>query len=530
MKKIYILVLFIAMFFIIDNTLAEDFYEGEYFTTYVNKVKDNRTYYLTMQAIRDRDNGHKLVYCLEPFKFFDSSTSYRQITNSKEYELSPEQMDMIRKLTYYGFGYQPKHRVTYEWYAITQVLIWKVVDPNADIYFTNSLNGTRDDVKYQDKVNELINDVTYNRMELDLIDNYKVVYNNDLEIRLNNNYEIVDSNYNYEYNNNILQINNIKEDGYVTVREKANREYKNNEIIYDSNSAQDLYLPGTLEDKVLTINIDVIKGDITLNMFKDKETYSVDADFSNTCYGIYRDDILIQKVCASDEYSYKTEELEVGEYQVKQLSVGVGYKEDNNIYTVSINEYNLHPEVNLYNYIKSNNININKKYCDEDRCSIESKAVFEVYDSKANLVNSYITDNNGKVSFRLGYGNYEIIQVDGIDGYKFINNFNVFIDNEEQVLSYDLIDRKEENKRKVVIEEEIEDEEIIETEEITKMDEIIEEVFEEEIDETNSEECLNITPPDTGLIFVLKNNKWVKVFFNNIMDIIRRYSRFAILL
>ena len=48
--------------------------------------------------------------------------------------------------------------------------------------------------------------------------------------------------------------------------------------------------------------------------------------------------------------------------------------------------------------------------------------------------------------------------------------------------------------------------------------------FEENI-QSNS-----ITPPDTGIIFVFKNNKWVKMIVNNILDYIRKYARFAILL
>ena len=528
-REIYILVLFISLFFIFDNVNAENFYEAEYFTTYVNKEKDNKTYYLTMQAIRDLDNNYKMVYCLEPFKFFDSNTTYRHIMNG-EYELSKEQMDIIRKLTYYGYGYKPAHRNTYEWYGITQVLIWRIVDPSANIYFTDSLNGRRDDDKYQSKIEALLDDINSNRWDLDINKEYKVIYNNDLEIALNNNYEVIDSDLDYSYENNILKINNVKKDGYIMIREKANKEYTEEEIIYDSDDAQDLYLPGTLKDKELKINIDVIMGDITLNIFKDKETYSVDANFTNTCYGIFKDGNLIQKVCANDEFKYKTEELEIGDYEIKQLSNGVGYISDNNIYSVSINEYNLHPTVNLYNYIKSNEVNIVKKYCDEDRCSLENEAMFELYDSKSNLVDTYVTDRDGNISFKLGYGSYDVIQVQGKEGYKYINSFKVFIDDMEERLKYELYDNKiEEEKRQIEKEDILEEEEKEEEKE-----ELIDDVFNEEyVTEENvcyENEMTNITPPDTGIVLVYKNNKWVKVVYNYIVDIIRRYAKYAILL
>ena len=548
-RKIYIFVLFVSLFFIFESVKAEDFYEAEYFNVYVNKVKGNKTYYLTMRALRDRENDNILVYCLEPFKFFEDDSKYRFLS-SNEYSLSKEQMDLIRRIAYYGYGYAPKHRITYAWYIVTQVLIWRVVDPSADIYFTKTLNGIRDDDKLRAEMDELTEDVYNNAFEMDLNGFYNVVYNRNLEIKLNNDYEVLDSNYDYNYDNGVLKIDNIKKEGHVTIKENANKAYQGREIIYDSDLTQDLYLPGSFEDKVFTINIDVILGDITLNIFKDKETYSVDADFSNTCYGIFKGDNLIQKVCANDEYKYRTGELELGDYIVKQISHGEGYVEDDNVYTVSINENNLNPVVNLYNRIVEGRIYLTKKYCDLDKCSLEGKAKFEVYDSKNNLVNGYNTDNSGNISFVLGYGKYDIVQTDGLSGYSFVNSFNIFISEESNYFSYDLYDKKieEETKQEIIDEEEIEEKEevlnIEEPEEVIndieveksitrKTEEVVLEVVEEmDINEENVCDDIieELTPPDTGIVLVLKNNKWVKMFYDNFWDIIRRYARFAILL
>lgn len=542
-KKIYILVLFFSSMIIFNNVKAEDFYEGDYFTTYVKKIKDNKTYYLTMQTLRDRDNGNKLVYCLEPFKFFNSATSYKKIYDSSEYSLSKEQMDRIRKIAYYGFGYQPKNRRTNEWYAITQVLIWKTVDPDADIFFTSTLNGEKDEEKYQDKINALLNDVDKNKMSLNLNDNYQVVYNNSLELYLGYYYDVIDSNLDYTLENNVLKINNIKKNGYLTIRENANNYYDGEEIIYDSDDSQDLYLPSKLKEKTFTVNVEVIKGDITLNINKDKDTYSVDADFSNTCYGIFKDGNLLQKICANDEYKYKTEELEIGEYEVKQLSTGIGYIEDKNIYSVSINEFNLHPVVNLFNYIKSNDVRLSKKYCDFDKCKLENGAVFDIYDSKNNYLNSYETDNMGVVTFKLGYGAYDIVQTQGLEGFKYVDSFKVFVLDDGKELKYDLYDRKEVIDEEETKKEDNNDEKITEEDIVPKKETIDElqndEEIENDIQIEEDEEIVcfeeniqsnSITPPYTGIIFVFKNNKWVKMIVNNVLDYIRKYARFAILL
>ncbi len=534
MKKIYILVIFMCLLFVHNNVKAEDFYEGSYFNTYVNKVKNNVTYYMTMQTIRDRDNNNKVIYCLEPFKTFASNVSFNKISNFSDYSLSNGQMERIEKLAYYGFGYAPKNRNTYDWYAVTQVLIWKVIEPNADIYFTDSLNGLRNDNKYLNEISELLQDVNNNGYWLNLNNNYDVVYGRGLSISLNKYYEIVDSNMNYTYENNVLKINDIKEDGYVSIREKANKEYTGEGIIYDTENNQDLYLPGLIRNKVFKINVHVIKGDITLDIRKDKTTYSVDASFDNTCYGIYKEDSFVQKVCANDEYKYKTGLLEPGDYSIRQISNGEGYMKDEHIYSVSITENNLHPLVILSNKIKSNKVNIIKKYCDKDRCSLEGGASFEVYNSNNSLVNVYNTDNIGKLGIELGYGRYQIIQVNGKDGYDLVDSFQVFINDEKEYIYYELIDNKKEEyqKREPIIDDDEEEEPVVDTD---NKEEIIDEVIEEEIveevplviEEKNDEE---LTPPDTGVVYVFKGNKWVKVVFNAIWDIMKKYAKFAVLL
>ena len=117
-------------------------------------------------------------------------------------------------------------------------------------------------------------------------------------------YELNKVNYEYNYDNGVLKIDNIKNEGHVTIKENANKAYQGREIIYDSDLTQDLYLPGSFEDKVFTINIDVILGDITLNIFKDKETYSVDADFSKHIEKLKKLSIVDNSVNYSDLCDY----------------------------------------------------------------------------------------------------------------------------------------------------------------------------------------------------------------------------------
>ena len=51
----------ISLFLFVGIVRAETFYEGEYITgEYINKVIDGKTYYMTMQYIKDSTNN--IVY------------------------------------------------------------------------------------------------------------------------------------------------------------------------------------------------------------------------------------------------------------------------------------------------------------------------------------------------------------------------------------------------------------------------------------------------------------------------------------
>ena len=75
MKKILgglIMVFFLLM---VGEVKALSFKEGEFLNgEYINKVKDGKTYYMTIQYIY-RDDG-KVVYCLEPFANFITGNGY----------------------------------------------------------------------------------------------------------------------------------------------------------------------------------------------------------------------------------------------------------------------------------------------------------------------------------------------------------------------------------------------------------------------------------------------------------------------
>lgn len=416
--------------FVFGLVRAETFYEGDYISgEYINKVISGKTYYMTMQYIKDTKGN--IVYCLEPFITFEDGKVYQEYTGDLVgyNSLTTEQKRRISLIIYYGYGYGD--RKDSKWYVVTQYLVWKVVDSNANIYFTNTLNGTKID-KYLNEQKEILNDVDRHDIVPSFVKNYEVTYKENFIIdEFKNDYEIISSSYEYSYKGNSLVLSDLENDGEIVFKKISNY-YDGNVTIYDSSNSQDVIRPGNVVNNILIVPVKVLKGDITLDIRDDDSVYTIESDFSNTCYEISKNDEIVGNVCTADEaLVYKSDYLEYGKYEVKQTSVGIGYLPDTKIYQVIVDEKNPNPSIILYNKLLKNDIELVKYACNSDYCEYEEGAVFEIFDKENNLVDSLITNTNGYSSITLGYGEYLIKQVKGLEGYTMSDEYKERIIDEE---------------------------------------------------------------------------------------------------
>lgn len=411
------LIVFIFFFIFINRVEAIRFYEGNFISgEYVSKKKDGVIYYMTMKYLID-GNGNP-VYCVEPFVKFNQNDDYELSNPYLNY--SSDVIRRIELISYYGYGY--KHRTGDKWYVITQYLIWNTIAGD-NVYFTDKLNGKRID-KYVNEINEILYDVNLHDV-FNLSNNYKVNLGDKLNIDLSN-YEIIDSS---------IDINNVTSNGFIKVRKISNN-YGMEGNFFDGVSTQDLYLRGNVSNLIYEIGIEVIKGNILLDVRVDKilEDYKV-------CYQIYSEDVLVDNICSNVNGLYKSIDLKYGNYKVIQSYISNGYVIDSNEYYVSLgnDEYLL----KLDNYVIRNNLVINKYYCFNSECNLESDAKFEIYDSSNNLVGEIITDSNGNGVIELVYGEYLIKQVSGINGFNYVNDFKVNIDDIDYSYVFNLSSNRE---------------------------------------------------------------------------------------
>lgn len=430
MKKGLVFLLSIMSFFIFSCYVrAENFYEGEYLNEYVKKKNNGVTYYMTMQFIRDEKGN--IVYCLEPFTKFVEGKAYTDFEGdlTSYSSLTSEQKRRISLIIYYGYGYG--NRTDNKWYAITQFMIWRELIPEEDVYFTGSLNG-RKVTRYVDEMNEIYSDINNHEQVPSYQGEYEIDLGKDFIIQdfaLDN--VVLSSDFEYILENGLL-IKNVKKDGRLSFTKNSNY-YSGKVVIFDSVDSQDLIRPGNVDNPVYNIDLRVKKGNIKLDIKDDDSVYTVESDFTNTCYEILNsEEEKVDSVCTGVKgMTYNSIDLEYGEYTIKQISHGTGYLGDEKTYKVTINKDSINPSVTLYNYLLKNKIEIKKYACKDNQCAFEENAAFEIIDKNNKIVDLITTNKLGEAEITLGYGNYKVKQNKGIEGYTLSSDYSERILDEE---------------------------------------------------------------------------------------------------
>ena len=229
----------IASIFIVKNLIinvkAQDasFYEAEYIDNiYMNKYDYNANYIHFQKARFFRKTGsNEFAYCIEPFRFFNESSSYYSTTTPRD--LTSSQIDRISKIAHFGYGYN-NHNDS-KWYAITQLMIWQEANiGKGDFYFTDSLNGNRIE-PFNNEINEINNLInTYSILPSFSNKTYTIVEGNNLVLEDTNNVLNKFKTDNIKKDNNKIELNNLKEGTYIYNLAKEDKIYNKPVIFYQS--------------------------------------------------------------------------------------------------------------------------------------------------------------------------------------------------------------------------------------------------------------------------------------------------------
>lgn len=342
MKKI-IFCIMLMLICINVNALESFYYDSEKVSDmWITMKKGGKTKSANPYILK-RKKDDSYVFCIEPFTILENGIKYKEENDYTKYGLTKKKFDRINLITYYGYGY--KNHTAKKWYGVTQYLIWKEVAKNIDIYFTSTHNGPKKNL-YTKEIKEIEDLIKNHDKKFDIKDKYMINKGQILEINSNislDDYKII-TDINYKLENNKLIIDNLDVGKYKVKLERINNRFKSNMVMYQSSNSQNVILPGftSTYEKQFEFDIEVVEGSLKLN----KQSSDTKERLEGATYGIYKDDILIEKVSTNknkDSVIY----LPIGKYKIKELVAPPGYKLDDKEYEFEITYDNLNVEIVL---------------------------------------------------------------------------------------------------------------------------------------------------------------------------------------
>ena len=177
---------------------------------------------------------------------------------------------------------------------------------------------------------------------------------------------------------------------------------------------------------------ELITNKLVINKYYGEENNYIKED--GAVFNIYDSNYTLYKTVETTNGIIDIE-LPYGNYKIEQIDGIEGYtKSDSFNITIDSDSINIY---DLYDELIKGDLVLNKYNMDLETCEKEDGAVFEIYKDNS-LYGTYETID-GLIDIKLPYGKYLIKQTKGMEGYKFVDDFEVFIENTDKY-EYDLYD------------------------------------------------------------------------------------------
>ena len=402
---------------------------------YIKKLRaDGSGKYQQARFIR-RSEDNAFVYCLQPFVDINNNYVYQVARSDYEVYLnmSKEQFKKISLYAYYGYGYG--NHSDHKWYAITQVMIWRTADPSSQFFFTDTLNGNRNDSLFASEIAELENLVNshYVSPSFNNINNIKLPITNTISINDNNNklseYKISNqSNVSASINGNTLNITGTGIGNASIKLTKSDTRFSVPPIVYFNDHSQNVFRLGAYDPMEVNLNFEVIGGKVAIQKV-DSETLETTAQGSATLngavYGVYKEDgTKLTEITTNGNGYVKSDYLSsIGKLYVQEIKPSTGYKLDTTKYYFELTNGNLEPTIQVKEQVIKGRIKIEKLDSETNSCKAQGQAtlkgaIYEILDLKGNVVDTLtIGDDCTATSKYLPYSQYKIREKSQSKGY-----------------------------------------------------------------------------------------------------------------
>lgn len=259
-------------------------------------------------------------------------------------------------------------------------------------------------------------------------------------------------------------------DGTISVEDMIPGTYTITENASDRYVVQKSQTVTVVGGKTTTVQFSNILKKFNVTVKKkdaEKVTQQGNATLSNAVYGIYKNGELVERYTTDGKGEFTTKYYVCGDgWTVREISPSEGYLLDNTSYSVGA-EPKLYPieynkiEMKVNEHVEKGKIAV-IKHTDDGKTQIEtpeSGAEFEVYlksagsfeKAKESERDRLVCDKDGFVQTKdMPYGVYTVHQTKGWEGREFIDDFDVFIQENGETYRYIINNRDFESHIKIV--------------------------------------------------------------------------------
>ena len=403
------------------NAKTDDIYAAEKIDgMYIRKISSSGKEVSKQGGFIRRTSDNSFVYCVEPFVDLINYYTYDVYNNNQDKYLGIDKntWEKLSLIAYYGYQYG-NHTEDY-WYYITQVMIWRTVDPEASFYFTNTLGGENDERLYAKEIEEIESLVSNHyvtpEFEEIVLKEGETKRFSDKNNVLSNYVVVGNSNVTIEDNELVVTKDTIGIEEIILRKDSSN--FSDVPLVYINPDSQKVLAVGNLEPVSCKVNIEVIG--YSLKIIKVDALTGDALKMTGIKFNIYDDDTneFIMEVITDDNGEIIIDKLlSKGNYKIKEVNNQTidGYEiNDEEIYFEITGEEDLvtigfpnNPVLGAIKVLKTN----------EDGNALAG-VTFGLYQSDGTLVDIVITDELGIALFEnLQAGTYQLRELATIDGY-----------------------------------------------------------------------------------------------------------------